>query len=118
MFFCFFYTAMVFNPREIADNLRKGGALISGIRPGEQTAKHIDKVMTRLSLAGGLYMCFVCLVPQMLMSWFNVQFYFGGTSLLIIVVVTMDLIAQYQSHKAKLLYGDVLKKANLLNYGR
>ena len=118
VFFCFFYTAMVFNPREIADNLRKGGALISGIRPGEQTAKHIDKVMTRLTLAGALYMCFVCLVPQMLMSWFNVQFYFGGTSLLIIVVVTMDLIAQYQSHKAKVLYGDVLKKANLLNYGR
>ena len=118
IFFCFFYTAMVFNPREIADNLRKGGALISGIRPGEQTAKHIDKVMTRLTLAGSLYMVFVCLVPQFLMNWFNVQFYFGGTSLLIIVVVTMDFIAQYQSHKAKFKYGDVLEKANLLNYGR
>ena len=118
IFFCFFYTAMVFNPREIADNLRKGGALISGIRPGEQTAKHIDKVMTRLTLAGSLYMVFVCLVPQFLMNWFNVQFFFGGTSLLIIVVVTMDFIAQYQSHKAKFKYGDVLEKANLLNYGR
>ena len=80
---------MVFNPREIAENLKKSGAFISGIRPGEQTAKHIDKVMTRLTLAGSLYMVFVCLVPQLLMTWFNVQFYFGGTSLLIIVVVVI-----------------------------
>ena len=118
IFFCFFYSAMVFNPREIAENLKKGGAFISGIRPGEQTAKHIDKVMTRLTLAGSLYMVFVCLVPQLLMTWFNVQFYFGGTSLLIIVVVIMDFIAQLQSHMASYQYGDALKKANLMNYGR
>lgn len=118
VFFCFFYTAMVFNPREIAENLKKGGAFIPGIRPGDQTAKHIDKVMTRLTLAGALYMVFVCLVPQLLMTWFNVQFYFGGTSLLIIVVVIMDFIAQLQSHLAQYHYGDALKKANLINYGR
>ncbi|WP_019000763.1 preprotein translocase subunit SecY [Succinimonas amylolytica] len=118
VFFCFFYTAMVFNPREIADNLKKSGAFISGIRPGEQTAKHIDKVMTRLTLAGSVYMVFVCLVPQLLMTWFNVQFYFGGTSLLIIVVVIMDFIAQLQSHMATYQYGDALKKANLINFGR
>jgi preprotein translocase subunit SecY len=118
IFFCFFYSAMVFNPREIAENLKKGGAFISGIRPGEQTAKHIDKVMTRLTLAGSLYMVFVCLVPQLLMTWFNVQFYFGGTSLLIIVVVIMDFIAQLQSHMASYQYGDALKKANLINFGR
>ncbi len=118
IFFCFFYSAMVFNPREIAENLKKGGAFISGIRPGEQTAKHIDKVMTRLTLAGSLYMVFVCLVPQLLMTWFNVQFYFGGTSLLIIVVVIMDFIAQLQSHLASYHYGDALKRANLINYGR
>ncbi len=118
VFFCFFYTAMVFNPREIAENLKKGGAFISGIRPGEQTAKHIDKVMTRLTLAGSVYMVFVCLVPQLLMTFFNVQFYFGGTSLLIIVVVIMDFIAQLQSHLASYQYGDALKKANLINYGR
>jgi preprotein translocase subunit SecY len=118
IFFCFFYTAMVFNPREIADNLKKGGAFISGIRPGEQTTKHIKKIMDRLTLAGSLYMVFVCLVPQLLMSWFNVQFYFGGTSLLIIVVVIMDFIAQLQSHWSSYQYGDVLQKANLVNYGR
>ncbi len=118
IFFCFFYTAMVFNPREIAENLKKSGAIITGIRSGEQTAKHIDKVMTRLTLAGSLYMVFVCLVPQLLMNFFNVQFYFGGTSLLIIVVVIMDFMAQLQSHLASYQYGDVLKKANLINYGR
>ena len=118
VFFCFFYTAMVFNPREIAENLKKNGAIITGIRSGEMTARHIDKVMTRLTLAGSLYMVFVCLVPQVLMNFFNVQFYFGGTSLLIIVVVIMDFIAQLESHMASYQYGDVLKKANLINYGR
>src|SRR5574344_497916 len=118
IFFCFFYSAMVFNPREIAENLKKGGAFISGIRPGEQTAKHIDKVMTRLTLAGSLYMVFVCLVPQLLMTWFNVQLYFGATSLLIIVVIIMEFIAQLQSHMASYRYGDALKKANLINFGR
>ena len=118
VFFCFFYTAMVFNPREIAENLKKNGAIITGIRSGEMTARHIDKVMTRLTLAGSLYMVFVCLVPQVLMNFFNVQFYFGGTSLLIIVVVIMDFMAQLESHMASYQYGDVLKKANLINYGR
>ena len=118
VFFCFFYTAMVFNPREIAENLKKNGAIITGIRSGEMTARHIDKVMTRLTLAGSLYMVFVCLVPQVLMNFFNVQLYFGGTSLLIIVVVIMDFMAQLSSHMASYQYGDVLKKANLINYGR
>lgn len=118
VFFCFFYTAMVFNPREIAENLKKNGAIITGIRSGEMTARHIDKVLTRLTLAGSLYMVFVCLVPQVLMNFFNVQFYFGGTSLLIIVVVIMDFMAQLSSHMASYQYGDVLKKANLINYGR
>ena len=118
VFFCFFYTAMVFNPREIAENLKKNGAIITGIRSGEMTARHIDKVMTRLTLAGSLFMVFVCLVPQVLMNFFNVQFYFGGTSLLIIVVVIMDFMAQLESHMASYQYGDVLKKANLINYGR
>ncbi|WP_108649092.1 preprotein translocase subunit SecY [Dongshaea marina] len=118
IFFSFFYTAMVFNPRETADNLKKSGAFIPGIRPGEQTSRYIDKVMTRLTLAGALYMVFVCLVPQFLMTAWNVQFYFGGTSLLIIVVVIMDFMAQVQTLMMQNQYGDVLKKANLKGYGR
>ena len=113
VFFCFFYTALVFNPRETADNLKKSGAFIPGIRPGEQTSKYIDKVMTRLTLAGAMYITFVCLVPQfMIMAW-DVQFYFGGTSLLIIVVVIMDFMAQVQTHMMSHQYDSVLKKANL-----
>jgi preprotein translocase subunit SecY len=113
VFFCFFYTALVFNPRETADNLKKSGAFIPGIRPGEQTSKYIDKVMTRLTLAGAMYITFVCLVPQfMIMAW-DVQFYFGGTSLLIIVVVIMDFMAQVQTHMMSHQYDNVLKKANL-----
>ncbi len=118
VFFCFFYTALVFNPRETADNLKKSGAFIPGIRPGEQTARYIDKVMTRLTLAGALYITFICLVPQFLMTAWNVQFYFGGTSLLIIVVVIMDFMAQVQTHMMSHQYGDVLRKANLKGYGR
>lgn len=118
VFFTFFYTALVFNPRDVAENLKKGGAFIPGIRPGEQTARFIDKVMTRLTLSGSIYMVMVCLVPQLLMNWFNVQFYFGGTSLLIIVVVTMDFVAQLQSHLMNQQYGDIMRKANLKNYGR
>jgi len=118
VFFTFFYTALVFNPREVAENLKKGGAFIPGIRPGEQTARFIDKVMTRLTLSGSLYMVLVCLVPQLLMNWFNVQFYFGGTSLLIIVVVCMDFVSQLQSHMMNQQYGDIMRKANLKNYGR
>jgi len=118
IFFCFFYTALVFNPRETADNLKKSGAFIPGIRPGEQTSKYIDKVMTRLTLAGAMYITFVCLVPQfMIMAW-DVQFYFGGTSLLIIVVVIMDFMAQVQTHMMSHQYDNVLKKANLKGYGK
>ena len=118
IFFCFFYTALVFNPRETADNLKKSGAFIPGIRPGEQTSKYIDKVMTRLTLAGAMYITFVCLVPQFMIIAWDVQFYFGGTSLLIIVVVIMDFMAQVQTHLMSHQYDNVLKKANLKGYGR
>ena len=118
IFFCFFYTALVFNPRETADNLKKSGAFVPGIRPGEQTSKYIDKVMTRLTLAGALYITFICLVPEFMMIAWNVQFYFGGTSLLIIVVVIMDFMAQVQTHLMSHQYESVLKKANLKGYGR
>ncbi|REL25396.1 preprotein translocase subunit SecY [Thalassotalea euphylliae] len=118
IFFCFFYTALVFNPRETADNLKKSGAFIPGIRPGEQTSKYIDKVMTRLTLAGALYITFICLVPEFMMIAWDVQFYFGGTSLLIIVVVIMDFMAQVQTHLMSHQYDSVLKKANLKGYGR
>lgn len=113
IFFCFFYTALMYNPRDTADNLKKSGAFIPGIRPGEQTSRYIDKVMTRLTLIGALYITFVCLVPEFLLLWFNVPFYFGGTSLLIICVVIMDFMAQVQTHLMSHQYGDVLKKANL-----
>ncbi|MDC0611257.1 preprotein translocase subunit SecY [Vibrio sp.] len=118
IFFCFFYTALVFNPRETADNLKKSGAFVPGIRPGEQTARYIDKVMTRLTLAGALYITFICLIPQFMMSAWNVRFYFGGTSLLIVVVVIMDFMAQVQTHLMSNQYDSVLKKANLKGYGR
>ncbi len=118
IFFCFFYTALVFNPRETADNLKKSGAFIPGIRPGEQTSKYIDKVMTRLTLAGALYITFICLVPEFMTIAWNVPFYFGGTSLLIIVVVIMDFMAQVQTHLMSNQYESVLKKANLKGYGR
>jgi preprotein translocase subunit SecY len=118
VFFCFFYTALVFNPRETADNLKKSGAFIPGIRPGEQTSKYIDKVMTRLTLAGAVYITFICLVPEFMMVALDVQFYFGGTSLLIIVVVIMDFMAQVQTHLMSHQYESVLKKANLKGLGR
>ena len=118
IFFCFFYTALVFNPRETADNLKKSGAFIPGIRPGEQTSRYIDKVMTRLTLAGAMYITFICLVPQFMIIAWDVQFYFGGTSLLIIVVVIMDFMAQVQTHLMSHQYDNVLKKANLKGYGR
>ncbi|MBY5994292.1 preprotein translocase subunit SecY [Ferrimonas balearica] len=118
VFFCFFYTALVFNPRETADNLKKSGAFIPGIRPGEQTARYIDKVMTRLTLAGAAYITFICLVPEFMMITTNVPFYFGGTSLLIMVVVIMDFMAQVQTHMMSSQYDSVLKKANLKGYGR
>ncbi|MBQ0936535.1 preprotein translocase subunit SecY [Ideonella paludis] len=112
VFFCFFYTALVFNSRETADNLKKSGAFIPGIRPGEQTAKHIDKILARLTLAGAAYITLVCLLPEFLILKYNVPFYFGGTSLLIIVVVTMDFWAQVQSYVMSQQYESLLKKAN------
>ena len=113
VFFCFFYTGLVFNPRETADNLKKSGAFISGIRPGEQTAKYINKVMLRLTLFGSLYITFICLIPEFMRSLINVPFYFGGTSLLIVVVVIMDFIAQIQTLIMSNQYDSMLKKANL-----
>nr|VFK09465.1 MAG: protein translocase subunit secY/sec61 alpha [Candidatus Kentron sp. LPFa]VFK13935.1 MAG: protein translocase subunit secY/sec61 alpha [Candidatus Kentron sp. LPFa]VFK25492.1 MAG: protein translocase subunit secY/sec61 alpha [Candidatus Kentron sp. LPFa]VFK65642.1 MAG: protein translocase subunit secY/sec61 alpha [Candidatus Kentron sp. UNK]VFK68957.1 MAG: protein translocase subunit secY/sec61 alpha [Candidatus Kentron sp. UNK] len=118
IFFCFFYTALVFNPRETADNLKKSGAFVPGIRPGEQTARYIDVVMTRLTMVGALYITSVCLLPEFMIVKWNVPFYFGGTSLLIIVVVVMDLMAQIQAHMMSHQYEGMLKKANLKGYGR
>jgi preprotein translocase subunit SecY len=112
VFFCFFYTAMVFNSRETADNLKKSGAFIPGIRPGDQTAKHIDKILGRLTLVGAIYITLVCLLPELLHLKWNVPFYFGGTSLLIIVVVTMDFWAQVQSYVMSQQYESLLKKAS------
>jgi preprotein translocase subunit SecY len=112
VFFCFFYTALVFNSRETADNLKKSGAFIPGIRPGDQTAKHIDRILSRLTLAGAIYITAVCLLPEFLVLEYNVPFYFGGTSLLIIVVVTMDFWAQVQSYVMSQQYESLLKKAN------
>lgn len=118
IFFCFFYTALVFNSRETADNLKKSGAFIPGIRPGQQTAEYIDKVLTRLTFWGAMYITTVCLLPEfMILNW-QVPFYFGGTSLLIIVVVTMDFMAQLQAHMMSHQYEGLLKKANLRGYGR
>ncbi|AEO08836.1 preprotein translocase subunit SecY [Buchnera aphidicola str. Ak (Acyrthosiphon kondoi)] len=113
VFFCFFYTGLVFNPRETADNLKKSGAFISGIRPGEQTAKYIHKIMLRLTLIGSFYITFICLIPEFMRSAMNVPFYFGGTSLLIVVVVIMDFISQIQTLVMSHQYESMLKKANL-----
>ncbi len=112
VFFCFFYTALVFNSRETADNLKKSGAFIPGIRPGDQTARYIDKILLRLTLVGAAYITFVCLLPEFLILKYNVPFYFGGTSLLIIVVVTMDFMAQVQNYLMSQQYESLLKKAN------
>lgn len=112
IFFCFFYTALVFNSRETADNLKKSGAFVPGIRPGDQTAKYIDKILLRLTFAGALYITVVCLLPEFLILKYNVPFYFGGTSLLIIVVVTMDFMAQVQNYLMSQQYESLLKKAN------
>lgn len=118
MFFCFFYTALVFNSRETSDNLKKSGAFIPGIRPGQQTADYIDKVLTRLTFWGGIYITSVCLLPEFMILYWRVPFYFGGTSLLIIVVVTMDFMAQLQAHMMSHQYESLLKKANFSGYGR
>ncbi len=112
IFFCFFYTALVFNPKETAENLKKSGAFVPGIRPGDQTARYIEKITMRLTLAGAIYVTLVCLLPEFLIVWKNVPFYFGGTSLLIIVVVTMDFMAQVQAYMMSHQYESLLKKAN------
>ncbi len=118
LFFCFFYTALVFNARDTAENLKKSGAFIPGIRPGQQTADYIDKVLTRLTVWGALYVAAVCLVPELMISRGNVPFVFGGTSLLIVVVVAMDFMSQLQAHMMSHQYPGLLKKANLMGYGR
>ncbi len=117
VFFCFFYTALMFNPKDVAENLKKSGAFIPGIRPGEQSARYIDGVLTRLTMFGALYMTAVCLLPQFLVVAAHVPFYLGGTSLLIVVVVVMDFMAQVQSHLVSLQYESLMKKANLKGYG-
>ncbi len=117
IFFCFFYTALVFNSRETADNLKKSGAFVPGIRPGDQTARYIDKVLTRLTFVGAIYITLVCLLPEFLILKWNVPFYFGGTSLLIIVVVAMDFMAQVQAYVMSHRYEGLLKKANFKGAG-
>jgi preprotein translocase subunit SecY len=117
VFFCFFYTALVFNPKETAENLKKSGAFIPGIRPGDQTANYVDGVMTRLTLIGAIYVTSVCLLPEFLIVKWNVPFYFGGTSLLIVVVVCMDFMAQVQAHLMSRQYESLLRKANLTGGG-
>jgi preprotein translocase subunit SecY len=117
IFFCFFYTALVFNSKETADNLKKSGAFVPGIRPGDQTARYVDRILMRLTLAGAIYITFVCLVPEFLNTRFSVPFYFGGTSLLIVVVVTMDFMAQVQAYLMTHQYESLLKKANFKGFG-
>ena len=117
IFFCFFYTALMFNPKDVAENLKKSGAFIPGIRPGEQSARYIDGVLTRLTMFGAVYMTAVCLLPQFLQVAANVPFYLGGTSLLIVVVVVMDFMSQVQSHLVSHQYDSLMKKANLKGYG-
>ncbi len=117
IFFCFFYTALMFNPRDVAENLKKSGAFIPGIRPGDQSARYIDGVLTRLTIFGALYMTAVCLLPQFLVVAANVPFYLGGTSLLIVVVVVMDFMSQVQSHLVSHQYESLMKKSNLKGYG-
>jgi len=113
LFFAFFYTALTFDPKEIAENLKKQGAFVPGIRPGQQTARYIDGVVSKLTLVGAIYLAVVCLLPELLIVNYNVPFYFGGTSLLIIVVVIMDLMGQVQSHLMSQQYDSLMKKTNL-----
>ncbi|MDW8314013.1 MAG: preprotein translocase subunit SecY, partial [Rhodovarius sp.] len=113
VFFAFFYTAVVFNPAETADNLRKYGGFVPGIRPGQNTAEYLDRVLTRLTAVGAIYLCIVCLIPELLIANYGVPFYFGGTSLLIIVTVTMDTVAQVQSHLFQHQYEGLIRKARL-----
>ena len=117
IFFCFFYTALQYNPKETADNLKKSGAFVPGIRPGDQTARYLEKILTRLTMAGAVYVTLVCLLPEFLILKWNVPFYFGGTSLLIIVVVTMDFMSQVQAYIMSHQYESLLKKANFKGAG-
>jgi preprotein translocase subunit SecY len=117
VFFCFFYTALQYNPKETAENLKKSGAFVPGIRPGDQTAKYLERIMTRLTLGGSIYVVAICLIPEFLILRWNVPFYFGGTSLLIIVVVTMDFMAQVQAYIMSHQYESLLKKANFKGAG-
>ena len=114
-FFCFFYTAIVFNPDENADMLRKNGGFIPGIRPGKSTANYLDYIMTRITTIGAIYLVFVCLLPEFMISKYSLPFYFGGTSLLIVVSVTLDTVGQVQSHLVAHQYEGLLKKSNLSN---
>ena len=118
IFFCFFYTALVFNSKETADNLKKSNAFVPGIRPGDQTARYIDKVLLRLTFAGALYITLVCLLPEFLVARWGVPFYFGGTSLLIVVVVAMDFMAQVQNYVISQQYEPLLRKANFKNVSK
>ena len=118
VFFCFWYTAVMFNPKEVADNLKKSGAFIPGYRPGDQTAKHIDTILTRLTVVGSLYMTAICLLPQALILQFNITFQLGGTALLIVVVVAMDFMSQVQTHLMSHQYESLMKKSNIQNFGR
>src|SRR5690606_19319099 len=117
IFFCFFYTALLYNPKEVAENLERSGAVVPGIRPGDQPARYIEVVLTRLTLFGALYMTAVSLLPQFLVVWLNVPLYFGGTSLLIVVVVVMDFMAQVQAHLMAHQYESPMKQSNLKGYG-
>ncbi len=118
VFFCFFYTAIVFDPKDIAENLKRQGAYVPGIRPGAQTARYIDDVVTRLTMFGALYITVVCLIPQLMVNFFNVSYQLGGTSLLIVVVVSMDFMSQVQAHLMSSQYAKLMEKSNLKNYGR
>ena len=118
VFFSFFYTAITFDPKEVADNLKRQGAYVPGIRPGQQTAKYIDDVITRLTMFGALYVTLVCLLPEFMIVFFNVTFQLGGTALLIVVVVSMDFMSQVQAHLMSSQYAKLMEKSNLKNYGR
>jgi preprotein translocase subunit SecY len=113
VFFCFFYTSIMFNPKETAENLKKSGGFILGIRPGDQTAEHIDRILTRITVIGAIYIVIVCLLPELLVGYSGIPFYFGGTSLLIVVSVTLDTVSQVQGHLLSQQYEKLMKKANL-----
>jgi preprotein translocase subunit SecY len=118
IFFCFFYTAIMFDPKDVADNLKRQGAYVPGIRPGQQTARYIDDVITRLTVFGALYITLVCLLPESMIVAFDISFQLGGTALLIVVVVAMDFMSQVQSHLMSSQYAKLMEKSNLQSYGK